>query len=175
LRHVFETVMRRCRGEGLVGGEGFAADASVIRADANRTRGVPKGQVPAWEEPSSACEGCPAQETSSCLPRQHRTYDGWPSGCWKGSNDPSCRPREPVEVKDRTPRAFTSAALAPNGQPAAPPTSICQVFQRNRPIPDGRGGRTPRECLTTARAAPQRARPPPGARTSPEMPVRPAA
>ena len=40
--------------EGLVGGEGFAADASFIRADANRTRGVPKDQVPEWEEPSRA-------------------------------------------------------------------------------------------------------------------------
>jgi transposase len=29
-RHVFETVLRRCIGEGLVGGEGFAIDASVI-------------------------------------------------------------------------------------------------------------------------------------------------
>ncbi len=35
-RHVFETVLRRCMTEGLVGGEGFAVDASVIKADANR-------------------------------------------------------------------------------------------------------------------------------------------
>jgi IS5 family transposase len=35
-RHVFETVLRRCMTEGLVGGEGFAVDASVIMADANR-------------------------------------------------------------------------------------------------------------------------------------------
>jgi transposase len=54
LRHVFETVLRRCMSEGLVGGEGFAADASFIRADANRTRGVPKGQAPTWEEPNRA-------------------------------------------------------------------------------------------------------------------------
>jgi transposase len=40
LRHVFETVVRRCMGEGLVGGEGFAVDASLIKADANRQRGV---------------------------------------------------------------------------------------------------------------------------------------
>jgi transposase len=53
-RCLFETVLRRCMSGGLVGGEGFAADASFIRADANRTRGVPKGQVPAWEEPSRA-------------------------------------------------------------------------------------------------------------------------
>lgn len=53
-RCLFETVLRRCMHEGLVGGEGFAADASFIRADANRTRGVPKGDVPEWEEPSRA-------------------------------------------------------------------------------------------------------------------------
>jgi transposase len=39
-RHVFETVLRRCMNEGLVSGEGFAVDASVIKADANRARGV---------------------------------------------------------------------------------------------------------------------------------------
>ena len=41
LRELFETVVRRCMSEGLVGGEGFAVDASLIEADANRQRGVP--------------------------------------------------------------------------------------------------------------------------------------
>ena len=40
LRHLFETVVDRCISEGLVGGEGFAADASLIKAEANRQRGV---------------------------------------------------------------------------------------------------------------------------------------
>src|SRR5580698_1683293 len=40
LRQLFETVLRRCMAEGLVGGEGFAVDASLIEADANRQRGV---------------------------------------------------------------------------------------------------------------------------------------
>jgi transposase len=41
-RHVFETVLRRCIDEGLVGGEGFAIDASTIKADASRAhaRGI---------------------------------------------------------------------------------------------------------------------------------------
>ncbi len=34
LRHLFETVVGRCMSEGLVGGEGFAVDASLIAADA---------------------------------------------------------------------------------------------------------------------------------------------
>src|ERR1700756_2232069 len=39
LRRLFETVLQRCIEEGLVGGEGFAVDASLIAADASdRTR-----------------------------------------------------------------------------------------------------------------------------------------
>jgi len=40
LRRLFETVLRRCINEGLVGGEGFAVDASLIKAEANRQKGV---------------------------------------------------------------------------------------------------------------------------------------
>src|SRR5437867_3975578 len=53
-RHVFENVVRRCMAEGLVGGEGFAVDASVIKADANRARGVP-GAV-AQQDPNQATQ-----------------------------------------------------------------------------------------------------------------------
>ena len=49
-RHVFETVLRRCMAEGLVGGEGFAVDASVIKADANRTRGRPGSEDVNWHD-----------------------------------------------------------------------------------------------------------------------------
>jgi transposase len=56
-RHVFETVLRRCMSEGLVGGEGFAVDASVVKADANRanatTPDVPK-DWPGGDAPSRA-------------------------------------------------------------------------------------------------------------------------
>jgi len=47
-RHIFESVLRRCMQEGLVRGEGFAIDASVIRADANRARGVPGAETAEW-------------------------------------------------------------------------------------------------------------------------------
>src|SRR5246127_2876890 len=39
-RRVFEKVLRRCIEERLVGGEGFAVDASLIKADANRQNGI---------------------------------------------------------------------------------------------------------------------------------------
>jgi len=37
LRHVFETVVRACMDAGLVKGEGFAVDASVMEANASRS------------------------------------------------------------------------------------------------------------------------------------------
>jgi len=50
LRHVFESVLRRCMAEGLVAGEGFAVDASVIKADANRARGVAGTEAIDWSQ-----------------------------------------------------------------------------------------------------------------------------
>ena len=50
LRHVFESVLRRCMNEGLVRGEGFAIDASIIKADASRARGVPGSETADWRK-----------------------------------------------------------------------------------------------------------------------------
>ncbi|MFC3694662.1 IS1182 family transposase [Chenggangzhangella methanolivorans] len=50
LRKLFETVVRRCMAEGLVGGDGFAVDASLIRADANRQRSAGGAEDVDWEE-----------------------------------------------------------------------------------------------------------------------------
>ena len=43
-RHVFERIVGACIAAGLVGGEGFAVDASLIQADANRHRSIPGGE-----------------------------------------------------------------------------------------------------------------------------------
>lgn len=51
LRFVFETVVERCMDEGLVGGEGFAVDASLIKADANRKRGFAGTEGIDWQRP----------------------------------------------------------------------------------------------------------------------------
>jgi transposase len=40
LRELFTTIVRRCIAEGIVGGEGFAVDGSMIPADARRQNGV---------------------------------------------------------------------------------------------------------------------------------------
>ena len=49
LRQLFETTVRRCMAEGLVGGEGFAADASLIKADANKQRSAAASEEIDWE------------------------------------------------------------------------------------------------------------------------------
>ena len=43
LRQVFESTVERCLKEDLVSGEGFAVDASLISADANKIRSIAAG------------------------------------------------------------------------------------------------------------------------------------
>jgi transposase len=50
LRHVFEAVARACMDAGLVKGEGFAVDASVMEADASRYHGVTPEEAD-WSAP----------------------------------------------------------------------------------------------------------------------------
>ncbi|MBB1628315.1 transposase [Achromobacter sp. UMC71] len=51
-RWLFDEVVRRCMAAGLVKGEGFAVDASVVAADANRQRGVPASEATDWSNPA---------------------------------------------------------------------------------------------------------------------------
>ena len=50
LRKLFETTVRRCVDEGLVGGEGFAVDASLIQADANKQRSAEGSESVDWDD-----------------------------------------------------------------------------------------------------------------------------
>ena len=52
-RSVFERVVGACIGAGLVGGEGFAVDASLIAADANKRRSIPGSE---WNKEVDAQE-----------------------------------------------------------------------------------------------------------------------
>jgi len=53
-RHVFERVVGSCIAAGLVGGESFAVDASLIEADANRQRSIPGKEWSKERDPESA-------------------------------------------------------------------------------------------------------------------------
>src|SRR5215475_12402044 len=54
LRRVFEGVVAKCIATGLVGGEGFSIDASLIRADAGKKKRVPGDQPIAWPQAEEA-------------------------------------------------------------------------------------------------------------------------
>ncbi len=65
-RQVFEHVVEACIAAGLVGGEGFAVDASLIVADANKQRSIPG---PEWEKPRDSRDSEPRREGVSGNPR----------------------------------------------------------------------------------------------------------
>ena len=54
LRRVFERVVEACITAGLVGGEGFAVDASLIAADANKQRSIPGKDWDKRRDPATA-------------------------------------------------------------------------------------------------------------------------
>src|SRR5262250_3394456 len=54
LRRVFESVVAKCIAVGLVGGEGFSIDASLIKADVDKKKRVPGDQPIAWPKAEEA-------------------------------------------------------------------------------------------------------------------------
>src|SRR5499427_2545252 len=54
LRRVFEGVVAMCIAAGLVGGEAFSIDASLVEADAGRKKRVPGDQPVAWPRAEEA-------------------------------------------------------------------------------------------------------------------------
>ena len=112
-RYVFESVLRRCMNEGLVGGEGFAVDASVIKADANRARGVPGAEVIDWNKGDGPTRA--VREYLAALEENNSTSDG--------AGDPS----DPPDPPDRQrPLRTSHSPIPPHAGPlpqAARPSS----------------------------------------------------
>ncbi len=86
-RFIFEDVVRRCMFEGLVSGEGFATDASVIKADANRQKGVPGNEVINFLDTESASrpireylEGLDKENARTTIPKNISLTD--PQSSW---------------------------------------------------------------------------------------------
>ena len=84
-RHLFEAVLRRAMKAGLVGGEGFAVDASQIRADASRDRRVDAAEAPDWSDPKLSTrpvrEYLAALEAEAGAPRKEISLTD-PSARW---------------------------------------------------------------------------------------------
>src|ERR1700726_3191138 len=91
LRRVFEGVVAKCIVAGLVGGEGFSIDASLIRADAGKKKRVPGNQPIAWlptEEASRA-----VREYLAALDAAHNDEETSGGGS-NGSGDTGKPPKE---------------------------------------------------------------------------------
>ena len=65
--------------EGLVRGEGFAIDASVIKADTNRARGIPGAEVIDWRQ-SSTCSRA-VREYLDAVEENNPTVEDSPAAC----------------------------------------------------------------------------------------------
>lgn len=70
-RNVFESVLQSCMAEGLVRGEGFATDASIIKADAQRARGLKGERAMDWCKREEALR--PVREYITALEAENDT------------------------------------------------------------------------------------------------------
>jgi transposase len=77
-RHVFEGVVERCMKQGLVKGEGFAVDASLVKADANRQRAKPGNEQIDWGDKNEATRA--VKEYLAALEQEQTCTVGQPKG-----------------------------------------------------------------------------------------------
>ena len=105
LRRLFETTVKRCIDEGLVGGDGFAVDASLIRAEANRQRVHPgeQGLPSAWRAGLSTSTS-PSSTTPPSAPR-HRSC---PRACRRPTRPRAIRRRMAGKRSSATPPTTSS-------------------------------------------------------------------
>jgi transposase len=87
LRWFFDEVLRRCMAAGLVKGEGFAVDASIVAADASPQHAVDRDQAVDWKDPALSTravreylQALDANELSDVLPKKVSLTD--PLASW---------------------------------------------------------------------------------------------
>ena len=101
LRRVFEGVVAKCIAAGLVGGEGFSIDASLIRADVDKKKRSPGDQPIAWPQAAEASRA--VREYLGALDAANKDEEAG-----RGDNGPSggsSRGKPPKEVSLTDPQA----------------------------------------------------------------------
>jgi len=101
LRRVFEAVVAKCIAAGLVGGEGFSIDASLIKADVAKTKRVAGDQPIAWPEADAASRA--VREYLMALDAAHSDEES--GGGDDGSSSGGSRRKPPKEVSLTDPQA----------------------------------------------------------------------
>ena len=101
LRRVFERVVALCISAGLVGGDAFSVDASLIKADVNKTRRLPGDQPITWPKAEEASHA--VREYIAALDAANSDKDSDEDG--GGSSEGSRRRKPPKEVSLTDPQA----------------------------------------------------------------------
>lgn len=87
LRYVFEQVVEKCIERRLVGGSGFAIDASIIKADANRQKALDRDDDDDWPTPNRSTR--PVREYLEALDASdkpaRRISETDPAAQWTGA------------------------------------------------------------------------------------------
>jgi transposase len=86
-RWVFDQVVRRCMAAGLIAGEGFVVDASLIAADANKQRSITRDESVDWTHPALSTravreylESLDAEALAQTMPKRISLTD--PQSSW---------------------------------------------------------------------------------------------
>jgi transposase len=103
LRRVFEGVVAMCIGAGLVGGQAFSIDASLIKADAGRRTRVPGDQPIVWPKPEEASHA--VREYLTALDAARRDEESGRGGDDDNRSAGDGRRKPPKEVSLTDPQA----------------------------------------------------------------------
>jgi transposase len=101
LRRVFEGVVATCIAAGLVGGEGFSIDASLIKADVDKKKRLAGDQPIAWPKPEEASRAVREYLATLDAARNDNENGGDDGGLSGGGN----RRKPPKEVSLTDPQA----------------------------------------------------------------------
>src|SRR5437868_4640308 len=101
LRRVFEGVVARCIAAGLVGGEAFSIDASLIKADVDKKKRLPGDRPIAWPKVEEASHA--VREYIAALDDASDDEDAGEHG--GGSSEGGRRRKPPKEVSLTDPQA----------------------------------------------------------------------
>jgi len=110
LRRVFEGVVAMCIAAGLVGGEAFSVDASLIKADVDKKKRIPGDQPIAWPKAEQASHAVREYLTAldAAYSNEEKNGDGG-----DGGSSGSSRRKPPKEVSLTDPQATWVARRGP--------------------------------------------------------------
>jgi transposase len=98
LRRVFEGVVAKCIAAGLVGGEGFSIDASLIKADVDKKKRLPGDQPIPWPRPEDASRAVREYLAALDVARNDEENGGDDGGSSGGGN--RSKPPKAVSLTD---------------------------------------------------------------------------